>query len=263
MYRMSAPPSEFSTSRPGSISRRLIAIATSALLLLVAVAIPADASHTTITWKVDYYSPPPGTAFNGYRVFLSAPRHGDSGTKGELGWEENINGRHTNSYAAAGDYYIGGHTHSSPYRNLAVRGYKVAVSANLRDGNWIANRTASYNYGADIQIITHSNGGGGNYTLTMYDATNPGSGQALADKFAKFLDPPVPGTRNTGTDVYWFGSNLDEFDDGAPLRVYVELFFHDTQSHVNWFQGGGGFGNGVKTASWRYGYSIDSYLGYP
>lgn len=46
------------------------------------------------------------------------------------------------------------------------------------------------------------------------------------------------------------------------IRVYVELFFHDNQAAVDWFQAGGGSGNGVNN-SWNYGYAVDAHLGYP
>ena len=31
----------------------------------------------------------------------------------------------------------------------------------------------------------------------------------------------------------------------------------------NWMEAGGSIGNGVKNGSWRYGWAIDLFLGYP
>lgn len=49
----------------------------------------------------------------------------------------------------------------------------------------------------------------------------------------------------------------------AVNRAYVELFFHDNQSAVNWFQGSGSEGSGGVNESWRYGWAVDGQLGYP
>jgi hypothetical protein len=38
--------------------------------------------------------------WNGVKVYLSSPRHASSGDRGECGWEENVNGRIFNLYAA-------------------------------------------------------------------------------------------------------------------------------------------------------------------
>src|SRR5687767_12457957 len=65
--------------------------------------------------------------WNGVKVYLSSPRHASSGSRGECGWEENVNGRTFNLYAAhLNDESPGDAT-------LTDRGYEVRVSPNTRD----------------------------------------------------------------------------------------------------------------------------------
>ncbi|MGH9290197.1 MAG: hypothetical protein ACRD0V_18200 [Acidimicrobiales bacterium] len=66
------------------------------------------------------------------RVYLSSPRHASSGSRGECGWEENVNGRTANMWAATAD--------TSSYQGLAGRDYLVYVSANARDDGYLLNR---------------------------------------------------------------------------------------------------------------------------
>src|SRR4029453_1966740 len=44
-----------------------------------------------------------GETGHGTRVYLSSPRHSSSGSRGECGWEENVNGRTANMWAATAD----------------------------------------------------------------------------------------------------------------------------------------------------------------
>jgi hypothetical protein len=229
----------------------------------------ASASHDTVTPDDASYLTLPvsnGESWNGKIVYLGSPRHTASGDPGrECGWEENINGRHFNTYAAIGNYYFGTSSPTSPYRNLNSRGYKVVVSANERDGDWLANRTNGNNLGADIYIVTHTNappvggcGAGGNYVLTMYDHNANQNSIGLANELLTWLDPFVPGTGQN------WSQGLSEIGDNnqAAYRSYVELFFHTNQAHVDWFEGGGVPGNGIKYAT-AYGYAADIELNYP
>lgn len=224
---------------------------------------PAGASHTVITpndieWNV--------TSNNGVRVYLSSPRHSDSGNRGELGWEENINGRHWNNYAANGNY-VNGHYSTNTFRNLRVRTYAVRLSGNARD-SWVFNRDASYAWGSDVHLVTHTNAGGGNYLLVMYDADDPQSGLNLASLLRDRLDPHLPGVAVAAPDVqYTYNSiSLGELDDhslAAPHRAFTELIFHDNASHVSYLGSGWNWWGAVALDAWRYGRVIDEYLGYP
>lgn len=110
-------------------------------LTLSSAAVAHDGSDTTkygIKDRNDKFIPNDGDqAFNGFKVFLSSPRHRGSGSKGECrnpGREENVNGRKFNWEAANGGYYkLEWKGHKYPLANVHGRGYKVLVSKNLRD----------------------------------------------------------------------------------------------------------------------------------
>jgi hypothetical protein len=106
-----------------------------------------SASHTVITTADYTWIPSP---WNGKKVYLSSPRHSYSGSTGrECGWEENINGRHWNYYAAS--------VNTGGAGSFWDRSYSVVVSANARDDKYADNVTAGNNWGADVYIVTHTN----------------------------------------------------------------------------------------------------------
>lgn len=117
--------------------------------LLISVAV---ATHTVITANDATWG---GT--NGWRVYLSSPRHADSRFRGECGWEENINGRHWN--------YNATHANGAGDGGLMKRGYSVTLSANDRvDGAWI-NINSSNKWGAHAHIVAHTNAAPGAYRV--------------------------------------------------------------------------------------------------
>src|SRR5690625_1655536 len=196
---------------------------------------PAPVTGEHVSWEPDVY--------NGYRVYVSPPRHVNSGSRGECGWEENVNGRHWAVHSSAwwhgGD---GGFMH---------RGYQVTVGANARDDNWPANREASNNWGADVHLPTHTNAlhgcnSAGNYFLVMNNTAQPNSTN-LSHRFLDSLSPAMPGGQNM-----WDCNQLGECNTAAAHQAYVELFFHDHQAAADWYQAGGGDGQGVSEA-YRYG----------
>ena len=81
---------------------------------------------------------------------------------------------------------------------------------------------------------------------------------ALKDELLHFLDPVVPGGQNSWDDPNGELNNQNL----APHKAYVELHFHTNQGATDWFQGGGGLGDGIEDA-WRYGRAIDEYLSFP
>jgi hypothetical protein len=227
-----------------------LGIAASMLALSSSVAL---ATHTDVTTGTYTFSPSP---WNGYKVFLSAPTHGDSGSRGECGWEENINGHHWSYYA--------GSVNTGSLGSFYNREYDVAVSNNPRTETEYTNHVAyANNWGADVYIITHTNanvgcGDGSSYLLVMPRSTVPNS-VGLASELLADLDPATPGGQNS-----WNCDTLYEcLYANAMHRAYVELFFHTNLSAVNWFQGDGVEGHGGVTESWRYGTAVDNRLGYP
>jgi len=227
------------------------------------VASLASATHTIVTPNESTFASI--GPYNGKIVYLSSPRHTSSGSRGELGWEENINGRHWNYYATTGNFKNGTLTQSIT-RNLRARGYKVILSPNSRDGLIKESIRSSNKAGADVHITTHTNAGRGNYMLVMVDNNTATTyDRLLQSRIGQFVGVAVPGTEVFTTDGtgYTNGIELAELDVNAKYTVYVELIFHDNQAHVDWFGSGTDWGASVKHDAWRYGMAVDIALGYP
>lgn len=169
---------------------------------------------------------------NGVRIYLSSPRHASSGSRGECGWEENINGRLVNLEAATSTYGSSGLADDWEY--------DVVVSGNPHDDGYLLNREASNNFGADLHLVTHTNANGSGcgdsaqYVLSMFKSTNSNS-VALANQLATALDPVVPGHKNS-----WNCDGLAECGAQAPHVAYLELLFHTNQAAADWFMAAGG-----------------------
>lgn len=192
----------------------------------------------------------PTVPWNGVKVYLSAPRHASSGSRGECGWEENINGRIFNLYASEG---------------LTPNGYEVRVSPNTRNDGWRLNRDESDNWGANVHLVTHTNafgqgcGDAAQYLLVMFKTGNANS-IGLRDKLIQRLDPQVPGGNNS-----WNCDQLGECAALAAHTAYIELFFHTNQAAVDWFQGplDDPEATGGRAASPFLGQALDEHLGAP
>lgn len=238
------------------------------LILLVAglalgVTRPALAEHTVITSSDRSFVSADGRPWNGVKVYLSSPRHSSSGSRGECrnpGWEENINGRFWNFYAANSNYYAERYDPTNPYRSLRSRAYAVTVSANARDDRYLANRAASDNWGAHVHLVTHTNaqaggcGGSASYLLEMWQAGNERS-STFASVLVSKLDPATPGGANK-----WSRSDLAELSARARDRAYSKLIFHTNRSAQYWFAGQS---PDAQRSTWRYGWAIDYMLGSP
>jgi hypothetical protein len=200
-----------------------------------------------------------GGAGHGTRVYLSAPRHASSGSRGECGWEENVNGRTANMWAATAD--------TASYKGLAGRNYLVYVSPNAKDNGFMLNLEESNNVGAQVHVPTHTNahigcGDAAQYVLVMFKQGDANSTR-LRDQLLTKLDPVVPGHRNS-----WncFGE-LAECSANAPHVAYVELFFHTNKAATDWFMGSHD-GKCTQGCGWQAGGkgladAIDDHLGNP
>jgi hypothetical protein len=200
---------------------------------------------------------------NGVRVYLSSPRHSNSGKRGECGWEENINGRLVNLDAATATY--------GSYGLADDWEYEVVVSGNPHDDGYLKNREASNNFGADLHLVTHTNANGAGcgdsaqYLLTMFNSANANS-VALANQMATALDPVVPGHKNT-----WNCDGLAECGAQAPHVAYLELFFHTNEVAADWFMAtGGDHAKGCTDGLCGWAQSartiattVDTFLGHP
>ncbi len=230
----------------------LFAVAAATSLLVGMLGVPIVNADHTVTTSSDHLHN--ASTPNGFKVYLSSPRHASSGSRGECGWEENRNGRNWNWFAHVIDNGGAG--------SLFTRGYNTIVSANSRDDGFVTNKNSSNNWGADVHIVTHTNASNPcndtpQYLLVMYSSGNANS-TGLRTKLIENLDPVVPGGQNT-----WNCDALIECNSvNAPHRAYLELFFHTNQSAVNWYQAGGSHGTGVNN-TWRVGLSVDQQLGYP
>lgn len=203
----------------------------------------------------------PNVHFNGYKVYLSSPRHKDSGYRGECrnpGNEENVNGRIFNWEAAQGGWN-GTTMYTDGRYSLIGRGYKVTVSKNTRDNGFLANRDASRNWGSNLHVVTHTNASSGcasspNYLATMFgDPDYHKYDKALATRVGAALDPVTPGTTWRNVQAGWaeLGTNASRGD------AYVEVQFHDNTAGQSWMY------NTSKYYAFRYGIGIDAFLGSP
>ena len=226
------------------------------LALVLGGALPASADHETIVKEHQRFSP--YGKWNGYKVFLSAPRHKDSRQRGEClgdGYEENINGRRFSKHGADGRYYYEQPNDTNKNRNLRGRGYRVTVSRNTRDNGFLQNRNTSENWGSDVHLVVHTNAlngcpSGTNYVLTMYRSDRNRS-QMLATQVRQKLDPVVPNGSNQ-----WSAGHAELFTKATHV-AYLELAFHDNRNAQRWIR------DYSPRSGWRIGWAIDARLGNP
>lgn len=239
---------------PGRRGAKAVALSVGFALLLAAC---HKGPYPEVTAETQMFG---GETGHATRVYLSSPRHASSGGRGECGWEENVNGRTANMWAATAD--------TSSYKGLAGRNYVVYVSANAKDDGYLQNRQESNNLGAQVHVVTHTNANGqgcgdaAQYVLVMFkqgDANSTG----LSDELLAKLDPVVPGARNS-----WncFGV-LAECSANASHVAYVELFFHTNKAATDWFMGPHDGkctqGCGWQDAGKGLADAIDDHLGNP
>lgn len=197
--------------------------------------------------------------FNGFKVFLSSPRHADSGNRGECmnpGRQENVNGRQFGWRAGNGNFYDGAKQPTWSIRNLHGRGYKVFLSRNSKDNGYLLNRDKSRNWGSTVHIITHTNAAGGcdsnaSYLLAIWNQDND---RRLARKLGSILNENVPGSYQN-----WQSTGLAELSTNATRGdAYIELQFHDNQATQSWL-----YDKAHKQAAYMYGLALDDRFGYP
>jgi hypothetical protein len=131
-----------------SVRRSSLGLPAAALITLL-LSTTAYAVHDVITPSTYHWIPP---LWNGYKVYLSSPTHQDSGARGECdgAWEENINGRYWNYYAAS--------VFTQGEGSFYDRHYSVQVSGNPHDdGAFLIHIDEANNWGAQVYIVTHTN----------------------------------------------------------------------------------------------------------
>jgi hypothetical protein len=185
---------------------------------------------------------------NGYKIYLSPAEHYGQNI-GCGGYIED-----ENAQALALDAAIGSSS------DLLARGYSVRVGT----GTYVQNTSNSNSWGADYHIPMHSNAAtwdctppydlnfsaSGTY-LMYYPGDTNGSG--LSDQLVNTIGSVSPGM---GFDRKGAVSNLYELNSTNAPAAYLESAFHTFQPDVDWLLVYGGW-------SWRVGWAVDSYLGYP
>ncbi len=215
------------------------------------------------------WTPPVDLPINGYKVYLSPAYHTSvAGARGECGSNTERLMAQDNVYDAA----VGGSSSRGEYQNLITRGYMVRIGYS----GPTTNKNSSNSWGSDLHIPVHSNGYGGSGRpggCSTTSTTGTGariiwvssSGESFATKIASSLSGATPGTPDKECDInkgectsYRCGTYpvLTELCNTSAVAAYSEVEFHDWNSgitflhdHYNW--------------AWRFGWAVDSYLGYP
>jgi hypothetical protein len=214
------------------------------LTLAVGLASPASADGTYL----------PSDAWNGVVIYLSRACHdGNDGVPGGpcitnngcSGYSENSGSAQITAAAILG---------TGEGENLLERGYKVIMGT----GTVSQNISASNASGARLHIPIHTNARSESCTNTttsvhgteiLYRSTNGGS---CADYMVARIGPGSPGSN----DRKVYRTDLGELNTTTAIACYIEADYHTWNSGVQWI-------NGSVNWSWRIGYSVDAYLGYP
>lgn len=229
---------------------------------LAAVCAPAGSAGAQ-----DYLYDPYGT-WNGYKVYLSPARHGDTGGRGECAHDENTMAFYAAWDATNGDYYNDQYDPNSSYRNLRARGYKVRIGRGTVQSA-IDNSNA---WAADLHIPMHSNADVAGQcgrtdasrfgTVGIYWSTSSG-GKALTDQLRHTVGASS-GYSSPGTNDYICYNpghpcteiTLGELKYTTAVAAYLESEFHTWTTGVNWLWDS-------PIWAWRVGWAVDAYLGYP
>ena len=212
----------------------------------------------------------PLISWNGKKIYLSPARHSDAGRRGEcrgsagMGtYDENTAAYRFAWYAASGDW-VGARKSTSPYRNLRLRGYKVRIgrgtvsSAIARSNAW----------GASVHIPIHSNArfeSCSNSTVSrhgthvIYKSYGVNGGQGLSQRLKDAIGRASPGTN----DLICHNSSsctrfncLGELCNTVAKAAYLEREFHSWNRGARWLRND-------HYNSWRLGWAVDGFLGYP
>lgn len=231
------------------MATRLLVLTVGALLLQAVAAVSlasaaqADATYNPSTW-------------NGYTIYLSQACHdGNDGTPGgpcipNIGcnsFNENSQSFTTAVSAAIGTY---------SQENLIERGYRTIRGTGTASQN-IASSNAA---GARMHIPLHTNAQGqgacGGSTAASVNGTQPqyvsSGGSRCSDLMVSSIGPASPGTN----DRKVYRTNLGELNSTNAVACYLEAEYHTWPSGVAWIQDEG-------TWSWRIGWTVDQYFGYP
>ena len=186
---------------------------------------------------------------NGKKIYLSPADHG-GGNIGCDGYVEDHEAERLAIQAAVGSG-----------EDLLQRGYTVRIGGGTMFDN-IANSNA---WGSDYHIPMHSNAQltgmncaapydlsyGASGTYLMYKPGNT-EGSGLSDELVIRVGDASPGT---GFDRKEARGDLYELNNSNAPAAYLEMAFHTFGADEDWLR--------MNNWTWRIGWAVDRYLGYP
>lgn len=238
-----------------------------ALLLYVALFFIIFSPHAFAQSDLIYSSL---ITWNGKKVYLSPARHSDAGSRGECqgaagmgSLDENTAAYRFSYYAATGNY-IGNTLSTSQYRNLRSRGYRVRIGR----GTVSSAISNSNSWGATVHIPIHSNARAENCANTtasshgthvIYKSYGSAAGQGLAGHLRDTVGSASPGTNDLichNSSACTAFNCLGELCNTFAIAAYLEREFHTWNSGAKWMATD-------EYNSWRVGFAVDRFLGYP
>ena len=213
----------------------------------------------------------PYSTWNGKKVYLSPARHSDAGGRGEctgasgMGTLDENTAAYRFAYYATSGNYVGSAISTSNYRNLRRRGYQVRIGR----GTVSSAISNSNSWGADVHIPIHSNAHvrddcnntsnsrfGTHVIYKSYGATG---GEGLSGKIKDTIGPVSPGSNDL---ICHNSSSCTSFDclgelcNTSAKAAYLEREFHTWNGGAKWMETD-------QYNTWRLGWAVDSFLGYP
>lgn len=194
------------------------------------------------------FSPPPGTPWNGKKVYLSPAQHPGDSNRGCDDYSENEGARDTANRTKD---------------LLTSRGYKVMVGQG-RPGH---NLDSSNAWGATIHVPIHSNAGSVQCTddpATAHQGTRviweSTEGQRLSQEILNSLGPMSPGMPDNLCDnpsPCTGNRDLDELSLTTAVAAYAEMAYHTYRPDMVWLRDQRpAIADGIADA-------IDRYFGFP
>ncbi len=199
------------------------------------------------------FTPPPGT-WNNHIIYLSQACHdgNDGFPGGPCIPNSGCDGMNENLQSAAATYHATfGWGNGS---NLLERGYQSVVGT----GTLNQNVASSNSVGADLHVPVHSNGVdpfncavelGGYGTKTFYYSAN---GRTCAEYLRQKVGAVSPGS----SDSKHWTNGYGELTSTNAVACYLETEFHTWNT-------GAAFVSTSLNWTWRIGYAVDLYFGYP
>jgi len=208
--------------------------------------------------------------WNGKKIYLSPARHSDTGRRGECTGPAGMGNLDENTaafgfayYSASGNY-IGSNITSSRFRNLRARGYRVRIGrGTVRSA--ISNSNA---WGATVHIPIHSNARSENCndnrenrhgTHVIYKSFGKKGGEGLSELLKNTIGSASPGTNDLichNSSPCTLFNCLGELCRTRAKAAYLEREFHSWNKGAKWMATD-------KYNTWRLGWAVDRFLGYP